>query len=335
MNLANKLPFISILVAVRDEEKHIEACLEKLARLNYPSDALEILIGDDQSEDNTVAIVESFIAQRSQFKLFFIRERMGKAQGKANVLAHLAKVARGTLLFMTDADIRVSSDWLNLRSHFETNTNLGILTACTLIQGRSFFARIQALDWTYGFALLKMSSDLSIPITAVGNNMVVRKEAYEAVGGYAQIPFSITEDFALYKAVIGQGYDFKQVIEKDTLAFSEPSPNLISLLQQRKRWLRGGLESATYVRLLVFSQTFIAPFLVILLIINPKLGLMVWAIKVISQWALIIPILRHLRQRHLLKYLVFFEFYSIFFMIVLIIFYLLPVKVVWKGRTYT
>ena len=46
-------PFVSILIAARNEEKNILSCLTALSRLNYPKDKYEVLVGNDGSEDNT------------------------------------------------------------------------------------------------------------------------------------------------------------------------------------------------------------------------------------------------------------------------------------------
>src|SRR5690349_11432189 len=95
-------PFISILLAARNEEKNIINCLENLGKLNYSSDRYEVLIGNDQSEDETETLIENFIKDKSNFKLLNIKENLGMAKGKANVLAHLAKQAKGEYFFITD-----------------------------------------------------------------------------------------------------------------------------------------------------------------------------------------------------------------------------------------
>ena len=35
----------------------------------------------------------------------------------------------------------------------------------------------------------------------MGNNMAIRRAAYDAIGGYPTLPFSITEDFTLVRAI--------------------------------------------------------------------------------------------------------------------------------------
>src|SRR5687767_10374493 len=58
----SSLPFVSVLIAARNEAANILGCLQSIESLDYPIDKLEILIGNDDSEDQTRTIVERFIA---------------------------------------------------------------------------------------------------------------------------------------------------------------------------------------------------------------------------------------------------------------------------------
>ena len=44
-------PFISVLIAARNEEDNLADCLESILAVDYPKDRFEILVGDDKSED--------------------------------------------------------------------------------------------------------------------------------------------------------------------------------------------------------------------------------------------------------------------------------------------
>lgn len=106
-----ELPRLSIWVAARNEAHQIGDCLESLSQLDYPSGQLEILVGNDHSTDDTAAVVSRFIEGKPQFRLVEIGENLGKARGKANVLAHLAHRSSGTVFAIADADVRVSPSW--------------------------------------------------------------------------------------------------------------------------------------------------------------------------------------------------------------------------------
>jgi cellulose synthase/poly-beta-1,6-N-acetylglucosamine synthase-like glycosyltransferase len=58
-NLEN-IPFISVIVAARDEEKNISPCIQSLLNQDYPVDKFEIIIVDDFSMDKTAELIKKF-----------------------------------------------------------------------------------------------------------------------------------------------------------------------------------------------------------------------------------------------------------------------------------
>ena len=63
------LPHVSLLLAARNEEKLILRSLKSIEKLDYPKDKLDVLIGDDQSSDNTKKIIEDFIKDKNNEKV--------------------------------------------------------------------------------------------------------------------------------------------------------------------------------------------------------------------------------------------------------------------------
>ncbi|MBW8051052.1 MAG: glycosyltransferase, partial [Cytophagales bacterium] len=68
MNI-HKFPFVSILIAARNEQDNIIDCLSALEHLTWPKEKFEVLIGNDHSEDNTKTLVEDYIKDKSNFHL--------------------------------------------------------------------------------------------------------------------------------------------------------------------------------------------------------------------------------------------------------------------------
>ncbi|UFH52600.1 glycosyltransferase [Spirosoma sp. KNUC1025] len=93
-------PLVSILIAARDEEYTILACLQAIARQMDGETSVEVLIGDDQSADRTRLVVADYIADKPRFRLVDSVVNQAGLVGKANVLAQLARQARGSLLFL-------------------------------------------------------------------------------------------------------------------------------------------------------------------------------------------------------------------------------------------
>lgn len=328
-------PFISILIAVRNEEHNIIKCLEAIGRLDYPPQKIEILLGDDSSTDNTYKIIQQFIRQKPFYRCVRIIQNLGQARGKANVLAHLTRLATSDLYFITDADILVPPTWVREMLAATRDAEIGLVTGITTVKGQGLFAALQAIDWINALGLMQVVSDLHLPVSTMGNNMLVTRAAYEATGGYENMPFSVTEDVQLFKAVIRQHYKTLNIFHAGVLAYSTPAATWAQLLHQRKRWMQGIWHLPWYMSIvLVIYASFYAfclPFVaytsgwVVLALFLAKLFLQTWFIN---------RCLARLGLRYPQSTIVMFEFYAIFVSLVTILFFLLPIKVTWKERKY-
>jgi cellulose synthase/poly-beta-1,6-N-acetylglucosamine synthase-like glycosyltransferase len=328
----DNLPTISVLVAVRNEENNILACLESLNHLNYPQDKLQILIGNDLSTDKTAQLVENFIHGKPKFQLIHISENIGKAVGKANVLAQLAHKATGEWLFFTDADITHQPDWL--QNMLACGHTKDLITGFTWIKNNT----LQAIEWTFTLGVAEIFSDFKLHTTAMGNNMAIKKEMYLKTGGYENLPSSIVEDFALLQAVIEQKGNFTNVVEKAVKAYSEPTISFLTLLQQRKRWMKGAIKAPWYAKAYIFIRVMFILILLSVFFTNPEqwqIILGIWSMKIIFQSIFILLLFRKVKEKLLWIYLVVYEIYTNILTLVLIMYYLLPFQVFWKGRKYT
>src|SRR5215217_6242939 len=226
---------ISILVAARNEEQNIERCLRSLDLLDFPKEQLEIIIGDDNSEDNTARIIQQFCTQKPGFRYMKITSRISGLKGKANVLAQLAHVARGHYFLYCDADIAVQPGWATeILSHFKPDS--GVVVGVTRMKKHThLLADLLSMEWLFALTVTRFFSHFKIPITGMGNNMAVSREAYFAIGGYEKIGFSIVEDYALFMAIARAGFDFQMAYKPEVVSISEPVNTFPELLRQRKR----------------------------------------------------------------------------------------------------
>jgi len=328
------LTYVSILIAARNEEETIIDCLEAIARLAYPSRQMEVLIGNDQSSDRTAQLVLDYIKGKEVFRFFDIHPHEGGQLGKTNVLLQLLRHARGEYFFFTDADVRVPAHWIS-DMLLASSPTIGLITGTTLPDGPRWFDRIQALEWLYSLILIHFAAKWRIPVTAMGNNMMVSRAAYLATGGYENLPFSIVEDQQLFREVIRKGYGFRQLLQTGVLAYTRPCGRLADWLQQRKRWMRGAMQISWPLILLLFGQAFFVPSLIVLAFFFPKLALATFALKWTMDGSIIYGGLNRLARLDLLKYLPAFWLFQAFLPVLLIVFYFLPFPIKWKEREYT
>ena len=334
-NLPAPLPRVSILIAARDEEAALPRCLASLRALHYPAELLEILVGDDGSTDRTAAVAAAAMQGfAGQFRVIPITENLGQARGKANVLAHLAHLATTDFFFITDADIHLPKTWISgLLAH--AAPGVGTVTGITAVRGPRLFAQLQGIDWLLSLSMVQVVSDLGRPVTAMGNNMLVTRAAYKATGGYEALPFSVTEDFALFQAVLAAGFGFRQVFQADIRADSLPMATWAALLRQRKRWLRGvaGLPLRLRLELLFFSG-FWPALAGVAWLAGPAVALGIWGAKVVVQGTLAAAAHRRAGLRLRWGLLPLFELYTLALTAAILVFRLSGGKVVWKGRRY-
>ena len=60
-NGTDSLPLVSVLIPMRNEERHIEGCLRSLAAQDYPHERFEVLVLDGASDDRSREQVEQFM----------------------------------------------------------------------------------------------------------------------------------------------------------------------------------------------------------------------------------------------------------------------------------
>ena len=327
-------PTVSILIAARNEEHTILDCLRAIAQLTAPPGYVEVLIGNDQSTDQTAERVVQFASNQAAFRLINIVDQVNNLAGKPNVLAQLARQARGEYLFFTDADTQVPANWLSEMTRYFTG-DVGIVTGVTLPEGRTLFHQLQTLDWLYNLTLTNWVSSLGIPVTAMGNNMAIRRRAYESVGGYESLPFSVTEDYALFQALVQQGAGFRNLLSEEVLAHTQPVDTWRAFLQQRKRWMHGASQLPAWMVLALYGNYLAGPLLLLLGLFSPILAIGIYLIRLLLQTTLLSFGISRLRQTKLWPYALLFEAYQLILGPLAVIYYLLPTPITWKGRTYT
>ena len=322
-------PSISILVAARNEEHNIGDLLRSLGRLSYPKDKLQILIGDDDSSDNTAKIIQRFCLQNTYSQYFNINKPKNNLKGKANVLAQLAHHATGDFFMFTDADVEVPQGWIE--SFLGEIKDEGVVVGLTLVKNKNWFEASQAIEWLFTLKLMKKLSDSKIESTGMGNNMLVSAEAYWAVGGYEKVGFSIVEDYAIYIAIINKGFAFKQLFKPEAMTITKPPE---AYFEQRKRWVAGGFSTGSVLVIPALIQGLSLPILLIISILSWKIPLAIFGFNLLVNLFLGNRIFKKLNQNQLLKYIPVYTVYMYIFWFLQLVYYFLPTRLVWKGREY-
>ncbi len=336
----NRYPKISILVALRNEELTVRDCVDSLIRLKYPESALEIVLINDRSSDRTPAIIEELKAISQRIKTLHIRDGISGLSGKANAIAQGMDLATGELILVTDGDCRVPPSWARAHAGY-FSANVGLVAGFTLLDERyddtKLFGKMQSLDWAYLLAIGAGAIGMGVPLSVLGNNFSFRKQAYEEVGGYRRMGFTIIEDFALMKTLTKKtSWKVLYPIDPDILVYSHPMPDFKRFCNQRKRWSAGGKEIGWYGKFLMALSMLVHILLPVSLVLGATpASLFGCGVVMMSDFVLLRLTTARVKRQDLLAYFPFWEafyfFYTVFFAPVL----LFPTTVTWKGTSYS
>jgi glycosyltransferase involved in cell wall biosynthesis len=138
---------VSVLIPARNEEKNIGNILNDL--LNHSYHDIEVIICNDQSEDNTVSIVNEYSARDGRVRLI---NSEGPAEGWTgkNYACHLlAKHARGEYLLFLDADVRLKGNIIGNAAASADKNGTGLISIFPRQIIESFGERITVPNMNY------------------------------------------------------------------------------------------------------------------------------------------------------------------------------------------
>ncbi|MDO8965935.1 glycosyltransferase [Algoriphagus sp.] len=332
----DELPKVSVLIAARNEEKDLPNLLRSLEGLNYPIEKLEILIADDQSLDQTALLIAAWAKKGANRNLISIQaEPKDEIQrnGKANALAVLCEKASGDFFFFTDADCEVPQNWI-LEGINCFGQEVGLVLGITQVKSKGWFEKMQEIDWWNTLGIVKIVTDLKLPTTGLGNNMVISRPAYLASGGFEKIPFSLTEDLEISKAIRKVGYSIRHQVSENFLVKTKAEKGLNALLQQRKRWMAGAMTLSWAWKTLLGLQFLFFPAVLVLVALHWSLGLILFGSKIIIQSLFLAFFSKKGGQKIGTIPLLLFDFYQIWNLSLTILYYFWPGQVEWKSRKY-
>ena len=197
---------VSAIVPARNEEGVIAACVESLA---VQKEIAEILVIDDQSTDRTAEIVRSISSQNPNVRLLEATELPSGWVGKNNAVWIGAKEARSEWLLFTDADAVHAPDSAAtaLAIASENDTALVSFSPEQLMQTwyekavvPYVFTRLSSR-----FRFADVNDPKNTAAAANGQFILIRRDAYDAVGGHASVAGDVLEDVALAASVKAAG----------------------------------------------------------------------------------------------------------------------------------
>jgi len=207
-----RLPFISVIVPARNEERNLPRLLPSLLAQDYPADRYEVLVVDDNSTDSTPAILREY-ASDPRIRLVAGEPLPEGWAGKTHAAwqgAEAAQTHKGGWLLFTDADTVFAPAALTSAWHDADLHQTDLYSIAPFLQLGSFWEKVIMPIVVTGiyavYAPAKVNNPHSKTAIANGQFVFVKRAVYEAVGGFAAIKAEIVEDLRFGQLVKHRGY---------------------------------------------------------------------------------------------------------------------------------
>lgn len=189
------LPFLSIVIPARNEERDLEECVMSFIEQDYPH--FEIIIVDDASTDRTGSIADSLASRFNNVKVIHLKEFPAGWKGKPYALHRGSLEAKGEYILFSDADMIHKKHSVRTMMSDAIMHNIVFYSALPEFIWKGFFESIFAPAMTVGFAKYSSTSIENLEskkCAAVGGIMIVKRNIYEQLGGHEAIKDSIIDD---------------------------------------------------------------------------------------------------------------------------------------------
>lgn len=209
---ASTFPRVSILIPARNEADNIEACVRSLLIQDYPD--FEVIVLDDHSEDETRLLLTRLARTSNRLRVLDGHPLPEGWLGKHWACHQLAQVATGDLLLFTDADTRHAPSMLRDSVSALLAERADLVTA---------FPQERAVTWgekliipvigfgIFSFLPVALARWLNLPslTVTIGQFMLFRRAAFEAIGGYEAVRDHLVDDVMLGRRIIQHGYTWR------------------------------------------------------------------------------------------------------------------------------
>ncbi|MGV8048729.1 MAG: glycosyltransferase family 2 protein [Anaerolineaceae bacterium] len=251
---ATDYPFVSVVIAVRNEEKNISNRINNLLLQDYPEDKMEIIVVSDGSEDHTNSIVNELehrlnsqhTGSSQRFKRFI---QYWPSKGKPHALNTGIAQARGDIVILADARQRFSSNAiLQLVANFN-DENVGCVSGELVFEhspGSSIEKELGAY-WNFEKFVRKLESKTGSVAGATGAIYAIRRNLFQTIPEE-----TILDDVLIPLNIRLQGY--RVIFDGSAKAYDSMSQDARQERRRKVRTLAGNWQ------LLLLKPSLISPF---------------------------------------------------------------------------
>jgi cellulose synthase/poly-beta-1,6-N-acetylglucosamine synthase-like glycosyltransferase len=230
-------PFVSVVVAARNEAENIGFLLDDLLAQDYPQDRFEIIAVDDFSEDNTGEIIKEYARREPKVRPAETHFSLSPYRHKKRAIHEGILKSCGEIIMTVDADCRTPRGWIRgMVSRFDSEVELA--AGEVIVEGRGMLAMLETLEFTGIQAMAAGCMNMGFPLTCNGANMAYRRTAFERVKGFEGVGGLVSgdDDLLMQKIARGGPHRVAFVTGRETAVHVGAVKNVGEFLAKRTRW---------------------------------------------------------------------------------------------------
>jgi cellulose synthase/poly-beta-1,6-N-acetylglucosamine synthase-like glycosyltransferase len=329
----------TVIIPARNEAANIKACVDSILNQDYPTDAFEIIVIDDFSEDDTAFIVQALSQQSPQVRLLKLADHCKEGETlayKKKAIEIAVAQAKGDWILTTDADCIVPTRWLFLyNAYIQANQPSFVAAPVMFIKTAGILNQFQLLDFLALQGITAAAVGAGKHSMSNGANLGFEKAAFIAVGGYQGVDHIASGDdmFLMHKMKQTLHKPVGYLFHPDAIVLTAAMDTWKGFIMQRIRWASKARyyddRSITMVLTLVYF--FNLSFVCLAFMGSWSTLLIALAFKTFFELFFLDPVAKFFKLQPELKYFVFYQPIHIVYNIAAGLFGQLKTYS-WKGR---
>lgn len=306
--LKDRKTMISVVIAARNEETNIRACLDSVLAQTYPSALYEVIVVDDHSTDATAEIIRSYPRVNLILLKDIVTEELNSYKKKA--IETGVGVASGELIVSTDADCIVPDGWLSsIANLYETKHPVFIAAPVAYHKEKNFLQIFQSLDFMSLQGITGGAINKRMHYMCNGANLAYKRSVFYEAGGFAGIDSVASGDDMLLMQKISKLYPKKIAFLRSRSAIVETAAasSVKAFLNQRIRWASKADKypdkKMTWILIFVYLFNLYIFVSFVLAFIYPREWIMFTILmmgKIATEMIFLIPVSRFFQKQKLL-----------------------------------
>ena len=281
---ATDWPTLEVVIPVKDEEAHIGACIRSVMAQDYPN--LRVTVVNDRSTDRTPEVIADLQKEFPRLRRIDIRELPDGAFGKPHALSCASGELTADIVAFVDSDFELAPRCLRALVHDLRRRRLDWLAVMGKPELQHFWERLLVPMLgaiTYAWYDPRKIEDPNWD-NAIGSGfLVVRREAYQAIGGHGAVVRAYDEDSEIMRIAKRTGHSVSYLLAPELFTL-----RMYGTLKRTARGISrtfvGGLKTLPRFLVTINAINFVSLLPIGILLMLAVAALKGWAIPWATAW---------------------------------------------------